>query len=267
MTAIDSLLVSLSTPSFVHGLQLFLSLDHRLTPDGFFGPKTGKAFGQAYTNNLFQMPPEYREIVPQPELCHKLQTQLLKPRDPNLSADGFFGPNTGEALGSIIHGGHHIPRYEPPPWFVEYVKKKEGCPIDADGMAIAYKCPTGNLTIGYGRTHRVSARDRITIQQAHANLIEDLNDYGRQLEGMLTHSIGEGMFWALCDLGYNVGMNWLNSESSALRLTNHRDYESALEWFEPVSKGVVDGELRTLPGLLRRRKDERKWYEGDLCSS
>ena len=84
---------------------------------------------------------------------------------------------------------------------------------------------------------------------------------------MLTLSIGEGMFWALCDLGYNVGMNWLRTESSALRLTNHRDYESAVEWFEPVSKGWVDGELRTLPGLLRRRKDERKWYEGDLCLS
>lgn len=263
MATINSLLIALSTPKFVRTLQRILSQGRPLTQDGFFGPNTGKALGEAFLNK--QLPSKYRDLIPNYSLCYYLQSKLLKPRYPELKADGYFGPATGEALGGLILNGFHIPRYEPPDWYLRYVKKKEGCPTDERGMAIAYRCPTGHWTIGFGRTAGVQEGDKITMHQAETNLIEDINDRARQLEELLSHSIGEGMFWALLDLGYNLGMGWLEKESSALRLTNARDYHAAAEWFEPVSKGWVDGEMVTLPGLLKRRQDEREWYEGDLC--
>jgi lysozyme len=66
-------------------------------------------------------------------------------------------------------------------------------------------------------------------------------------------------FSAMVSLAYNIGMSRFSS-STVLSYYRAEDYANAAESFRLWSKGHVQGELVTVPGLLVRRRAESALY-------
>lgn len=126
---------------------------------------------------------------------------------------------------------------------------------------IAYLCPAGKPTIGYGHTEGVRLGDTLPSKAAAEMLLDqDLIKYGAEVERALGDApTSQNEFEALRALDYNVGFA-LFSTSTALRLHKNGDKlgaATALEWF---NKATVAGKLVTMPGLVRRRAMEKALY-------
>ena len=129
-----------------------------------------------------------------------------------------------------------------------------------EGLATqAYVDAVGVLTIGYGHTRNVKLGDRITAQQAEQRLIDDLAAFERGVARLVTAQINDNQFSALVAFAYNVGLNALKG-STVLKRLNGGDMAGAAEALEQWNKGIVNGELCVLPGLVRRRAAERALF-------
>ncbi len=132
----------------------------------------------------------------------------------------------------------------------ELVAKYEGCRLEA------YKCPAGVWTIGYGHTAGVSQGDRLPSQEAaRALLKEDLKKYGDHVnscvkKGLITFPINQNQFDALTSFCYNCGNGNLQ------KLVSGRDAATIAEKLLLYNKGGG----KVLPGLVRRRKEERALF-------
>lgn len=115
----------------------------------------------------------------------------------------------------------------------------------------AYICPAGIPTIGYGRTRGVKMGDTCTAAQADAWCIEDVEPAARAVRSLVTVSLDQGQFDALCSFTYNLGTRRL-AESTMLILLNKREYKKAACQL-PL---WVNGGGKRLPGLVRRRAAE-----------
>jgi lysozyme len=124
-----------------------------------------------------------------------------------------------------------------------------------------YLCPAGVPTIGYGTTWKpdgtkVTLQDApVTATQAELWLINQLA--GTYLPAALKHSpnlvLNENALGAITDFVYNLGSARYKSSTLRKRI-NDEDWEEAeieiMRW--------VRGGGRILPGLVRRRQQERK---------
>lgn len=135
----------------------------------------------------------------------------------------------------------------PSPACVELVKKFEGCRLDA------YRCPAGELTIGYGHTRDVRPGDKITQSQADQLLSEDLAAFGREVEKAVTVPLTQPQFDALVSFAFNC-KGW--SRSTLLKLVNTGEFRGAADEFPKWI--FADGQK--LPGLARRRAAEQKLF-------
>lgn len=132
----------------------------------------------------------------------------------------------------------------------ELVAKYEGCRLEA------YKCPAGVWTIGYGHTAGVSQGDRLPSREAaRALLKEDLKKYGDHVnscvkKGLITFPINQNQFDALTSFCYNCGNGNLQ------KLVSGRDAATIAEKLLLYNKGGG----KVLPGLVRRRKEERALF-------
>ena len=120
---------------------------------------------------------------------------------------------------------------------------------------MAYPCPGGVWTIGYGHTAGVKPGMVITKAQAEEYLKADLIAFERYLNG-LGLALNQNQFDALVSFIYNVGTGNF-SNSTLLRKVRANPQENSimdefLRWV--YSKG------RVLPGLQRRRLAEMKLY-------
>lgn len=135
---------------------------------------------------------------------------------------------------------------------IELVKKYEGLEL------VAYKCPAGILTIGYGRTGpSVKPGLKITKEQAEKWLIEDLERAATAVRKLVKVPLNDNQFGALVSFTFNLGAQRLKG-STLLKLLNQQKYDLAAEEFPKWCK--ANG--KTLKGLLNRRLEEKALFKG-----
>jgi lysozyme len=139
---------------------------------------------------------------------------------------------------------------------VELIKEHEGLRL------IAY-LPTPNdvWTIGYGHTKTAKQGMKITVKQAEDLLYSDLAWVEKAIDGKVTVPLTQNQYDALACLIFNIGATAF-SKSTVLKRLNGSDYKGAadafLMWNKQKSKAT--GKLQVLPGLVRRREEERKLF-------
>lgn len=119
----------------------------------------------------------------------------------------------------------------------------------------AYMCPANVLTIGYGHTGTVYPDMVITHQEAEALLKKDLIRFEDAVNKYATVPLNQNQFDALVSFSFNVGINAF-ANSTLLRLLNIGNSFQAASQF---GRWVRGGGQR-LPGLVRRREEERRLF-------
>ena len=134
---------------------------------------------------------------------------------------------------------------------MDYIEAWEGCRLQA------YKCPADIWTIGVGHTKDVTEHDEITYEQSRKMLREDIEEVKRGLAPFVNVHVTEGQFVALVSLAFNVGVSYVVHQCPRLmRALNAGDCEACANEFLDIVKanGV------TLPGLVKRRREEAKLF-------
>lgn len=133
---------------------------------------------------------------------------------------------------------------------VELIARYEGCRLQA------YKCPAGVWTIGYGHTAGVQPENTLPSEaEAKKLLKEDLKKYGDYVnacvrKGQIRFPLNQSMFDALTSFCYNCG------NGSLQKLVDGRDAGTVADKMLLYNKGGG----RELPGLTKRRKEERELF-------
>ncbi len=136
-----------------------------------------------------------------------------------------------------------------------------------------YRCPALLWTVGCGHvidpTHAAvkyeerkslsvpAGWDRaLTMDEVDRILSQDLVRFERGVARLCPAAVGhQGIFDALVSFSFNVGLG--NLQRSGLRMkTNRGDFEEAADEFLKWTKAAG----RVLPGLVKRRNDERAMY-------
>ncbi len=136
-----------------------------------------------------------------------------------------------------------------------------------------YRCPALLWTVGCGHvidpTHAaVKYEERrnlqipdgwdrtLTMGEVDAILAQDLGRFERGVARLCPAALGhQGRFDALVSFAFNVGLGSL--QRSGLRMkTNRGEFEEAADEFLKWTKAGG----RVLPGLVKRRRDERALY-------
>ena len=121
--------------------------------------------------------------------------------------------------------------------------------IDPSHIAVKYE-ERKNLPIPDGWDRQ------LTMGEVDAILAQDLVRFERGVLRNCPSAIGrQGVFDALVSFSFNVGLG--NLQRSSLRMkTNRGELEEAAEEFMKWTKAAG----RVLPGLVKRRQDERAMY-------
>ena len=136
-----------------------------------------------------------------------------------------------------------------------------------------YRCPALLWTVGCGHvidpTHAAvkyeerkslsvpAGWDRaFTMDEVDRILSQDLGRFERGVVRLCPAAVGrQGVFDSLVSFAFNVGLG--NLQRSSLRMkTNRGDFEEAAEEFMKWTKAAG----KVLPGLVKRRQDERALY-------
>lgn len=139
-------------------------------------------------------------------------------------------------------------------------------------MAVAYLCPAGKPTIGYGTTRGVTLADvgvrTITQPEAVRLAALDLVDCESTVNRLCTVLPTQTQFDALVCLVYNIGGPQF-AASSVLRAHNRGDFVAAGRAFGLYNKyrKVPDGPLIVSNGLTIRRAGEAAVYLSSLTES
>lgn len=132
---------------------------------------------------------------------------------------------------------------------LELIKKYEGCRL------LAYKCPAGVWTIGYGHTAGVKSGMAITKADAERLLLQDLKRFEEGVETLVKVPLTSNQFSALVSFAFNCGISALRN-STLLKKLNVGDLNGAareiLRW-DKVNKKPVEG-------LTKRRKEEQQLF-------
>lgn len=141
--------------------------------------------------------------------------------------------------------------------WIEKLKQLEGY------CSKAYKCPAGVLTIGYGHTGKDVFEGQVIDERGAESLLrEDLKKFENCVNDKFkTVRLGQHQFDALVDFAFNCGTAALRSSTLAKRvIANPSNVNGIAEQFRRWNKGGG----KVLPGLVRRRELEIKWYMKDL---
>ena len=150
---------------------------------------------------------------------------------------------------------------------MDMIKHHEGVRIKP------YRCPALLWTVGVGHvidpTHAAvkyeerkslpipAGWDRtLTMDEVDRILAQDLSRFERGVVRLCPAAVGrQGVFDALVSFAFNVGLG--NLQRSSLRMkTNRGEFEEAADEFLKWTKAAG----RVLPGLVKRRNDERAMY-------
>jgi len=142
------------------------------------------------------------------------------------------------------------------------IKHFEGCPVNGAGDPVAYLCPAGVWTIGYGHTKRVKEHNRWSMDHAEYILKEEIeNDYEKHIKELVKVKLEQHQFDALVAWVFNLGYGNLK-DSTLLKFLNAGDYHNVPAQIKRWNKATVDGEKIVLDGLVRRREAEALLFEG-----
>ena len=131
---------------------------------------------------------------------------------------------------------------------VSLIKQFEGCRL------IAYKCPAGVWTIGYGHTAGVKAGDTITQETAEDYLRNDLEKYEKAVMNYdAIYHFNQNQFDALVSFTYNCGVRNLKNLTQSGKRTLAQ-ISTKLPLYNKAG-GVV------LRGLQRRRAAEKELFD------
>ncbi|WP_197416383.1 MULTISPECIES: lysozyme [unclassified Massilia] len=126
---------------------------------------------------------------------------------------------------------------------------------------IAYLCPAGVPTIGWGHTKGVKIGDTCSVQQADIWLSQDLEDTAATVASLVKVPLTQGQFDALCDFVFNLGAKKFGS-STLLILLNKGRMDAAADQFRLWVHAKVNGKDVILPGLVKRRAAEAAMFLG-----
>lgn len=136
---------------------------------------------------------------------------------------------------------------------LDLIKEFEGLEL------LAYQDIAGVWTIGYGHTSPdVKPDDAITAKQAEELLIRDILVREKKLTGWCEHwgiSPNENEYSATISFIYNLGFGSFKGSTFARRWRkgNKLGGADSMKWW---NKATVDGTLRPIVGLTRRRNAE-----------
>lgn len=125
----------------------------------------------------------------------------------------------------------------------------------------AYLCPAGVPTIGWGSTKGVAMGMTITEQQADARLVQDLATAESAIHKHVKVPLTQNQFDALASFVFNVGVKNFQG-STLLKKLNEGKYAAAAEQFQfwRNARDPKTGKLGVLPGLVKRRAEEREVF-------
>jgi len=124
--------------------------------------------------------------------------------------------------------------------------------------ADAYLDPVGVPTIGYGTTQGVKIGDKITREDAEAQLKQDASAAGDVIKRCVTVPLYQREYDAYVDFIYNVGESAF-CKSTLVKKLNAEDYDGACN---ELSRWVY-AKGQKLNGLVSRRERERKMCLGE----
>jgi len=133
---------------------------------------------------------------------------------------------------------------------VELIKSFEGF------RARASRLPDGKWLIGYG--HMETARAGLTVSAFDAELIlrfHDLKRVENHLARQVYTPLSQNEFDALVSFAFNIGLKAFDA-SDVLAHLNSGDRILAAEAMSGWRRGRVDGQIRVIDGLVRRRAVE-----------
>lgn len=132
---------------------------------------------------------------------------------------------------------------------LDLIKHFEGCKLKA------YLCPANVWTIGYGSTGP-HVTEGLVISQARAEelLRQDLARFEQGVSRLAPRAT-QGQFDALVSFAFNCGLRALEN-STLLRRHNAGAHQQAADEFLRWNRAGQ----RILPGLTRRRAQERSLY-------
>jgi lysozyme len=113
-------------------------------------------------------------------------------------------------------------------------------------------------TIGFGSTAGVRMGDKTTPTRSLVRLLEEVDSvYAQGVRRCITAPMFQHEFAASVSLAYNIGVNAFCGSTVAKRF-NAEDYAGACAAFDMWNKQGG----RVLPGLVKRRAEERAICEG-----
>lgn len=146
----------------------------------------------------------------------------------------------------------------------ELIKRFEA--DDINKYLNAYIDPVGIPTIGYGSTYNYDAKrkvqigDSITQAKALEWLRKETKNIAPQIKALVKVPINRNQLDSLTSFVYNVGIGAFRS-STLLRLLNSGAPKNEVAaQFDRWNKGTVNGEKVVLPGLVRRRSEEKALF-------
>lgn len=143
---------------------------------------------------------------------------------------------------------------------LELIKAYEGLGLKA------YLCPANKWTIGYGHTteagHPVVHQGMtITKDEAERILRSDLVVFEEVVKRLVTVELNDNQFSALVSFVFNVGETNF-AKSSVLKSVNSKKFKDVPANLAKWNKARVNGELKVLPGLVKRRAEEAALFMG-----
>lgn len=142
----------------------------------------------------------------------------------------------------------------------QLIKGWEGCKLTA------YRCPAGVLTIGYGHTGPdVTPGKRITQEEADRLFDTDVRKFAAKVAPLFAGvTLNNNQFDALVSLSYNIGSLSVKAPTLLRKVkANPNDPTIRAEFLKHVN-ARVNGVLKPLPGLVKRRTAEANHYFGQI---
>lgn len=121
---------------------------------------------------------------------------------------------------------------------------------------VAYYDPPGIPTICYGETRGVKMGDTATEAECKARLIATLGEFSGQIDRCLPAKLPDPTYVAFLSAAYNIGPQAFCGSSMA-RKAIAGDLRGACDALLMWDKTTIAGVRARLPGLTRRREEER----------
>ncbi|MCB2112610.1 MAG: lysozyme [Parvularculaceae bacterium] len=133
---------------------------------------------------------------------------------------------------------------------IELIKRFEGLELQS------YRDIAGVWTIGYGHTETAGPDQRISESEAEDLLRRDLAARERAVDQLTSKPLNQNEFDALVSFVFNIGAQAFKNSTVRKRL-NRGDRLGAADAISWWNKASIEGVLREIPGLIRRRAAER----------